>query len=238
MATQQDAINTQGLSSKASPTSSDYALILDAAANNNLSKATLSSIGSLTTAGYLGVAAVTNYYYYSGVISGSNVQGGSFATTLNTLYYFPFIVMNTSTYKLIGFYNVNNVAANANLGLYNSNASNNAPTGSPITNSTTGSISTVGTGQKTFSFASPITLNTGIYWVGLVTSSSSISTGVNAGPGGASHLYTIGYSLAGDATKFIGYYTQSFTYNAVLPSVGTLTAVSPSQPPLVYMQGN
>lgn len=199
----------------------DFLLAYDASATANR-KISLLNAFNLYGMGYVS----GTYYAATGighVVSNTTTTGQA----TGTLYFYPFYCHSKATFTTISMRTVTGVAGgNLNMGIYNNDYSTNKPTGNPITNSTSGSLS-IASGNTVIShtFSSAITLTPGIYWLAFSTSNStasftgnnSLTNGYEAGPHG------LGFTTwAASITPVVGY-TQSFVYSATLPTVGTLT---------------
>jgi len=141
-----------------------------------------------------------------------------------TIYYIPFYVTKTNTYTAIGILVGTSVAGSTNMAIYNSDSSNTVPTGNPIAGSTSGSITNVTATLASFTFASPIELQPGMYWLAYTLSTGSCQY-INMGAD-ASRLSLIGVDTTVTTTTCANYvvgWKHSFTYSTTMPTVSTLT---------------
>jgi hypothetical protein len=152
----------------------------------------------------------------------------SFAAVTGTLFFIPIGWPQSRTLTQIGTYVTTAAAAtNINMGLYASNAANTQPTGNPIANTTSGSISSATTGSKTFSIngGSGISLTAGLYWMAFTCSSSAVGMSIYQTPtNGLQPSYVFGMPALAAGFPLINGWNQAFVYNATLPAVGALTA--------------
>lgn len=233
---QNNSANLNNLSVKPVPVASDLAIILDNASNNNPKEATLSSFPASTLTNLIYPSNISGNYYPAGLTPNNSLQptpGGTIST--GTLYLIPFIQPLSSTYTKIATQVSSGVASsNIVMGIYASNTGNNAPTGSPITNSSSGSISTASSGLASYTFASAITLAQGIYWAAISGSSSSLQFYNNQSSPQWGVISMGCYTLGTNAAIETLCYTQSFGYSATLPAIGTLSP-SAFMYPLVYL---
>lgn len=235
-----DLIDKPTLGTMAAETASNYTPtsgLADVALSNDyndLDNLPGASAATDTSPGYVS----NNYYMASGIGHASAAYANEVFTT-GTLYFYPFYVGKTASFKTINVRTVTGSAGNVVLGLYAN--SNGKPTGSPLENS--GSISTASSGANlTYTFPSPRSLTGGTwYWVAVSTSSST-PTFVSIGPGSLGYVYTQNFlgssSITGSDNSIIGY-TQSFVYSATLPTVGSLSErTNGSELHCVWLQAN
>ena len=184
--------------------------------------------------------AISGNWYVCGTIDyGLNSISSSTSITTGTLYFMPFFVTSSITYKAIGLGIISKAAGTTVMGIYNDNGSF-APTGSPITNSNSTSISNVTTTASTYTFISTITLNAGIYWLAFsVSATNDVASKINGNEIGGTGMGSTSIPVNGAVVGTVQYgWTQSFSYSATLPSVGSLSAMSLNVSPYVYLQAN
>lgn len=184
-----------------------------------------------------------NWYSVSG-LNYLRSAGTSVSITNDRLYFVPFYCFRDVTMTDIGLYITSGATSGLiNAGLYAS-SSDGKPTGSALTNSTTGSIDVSTSGYKSATFSSAQSLTGGnVYWVGFVGDASVGSPNISGyltvgATAGTSHLGIPDPTGASAVSPTAGYY-QAFTYDTTLPSVGALTAftsVATSATPLFYLQ--
>lgn len=190
----------------------------------------LPSFQPLSSGTPLSIGSISTNWYPSGSIYGGMANNSNFTSTLTgTLYFNPIYISKTTTFTNIATGIQSGNVGTTVLGLYN-DSGNGKPTGSPIANSNSGSLSNATGTVVNFTFGSPITLTPGVYWCALSTS----ATCIYYGPTNSSQ-YQIGARGLGisttptSANAFIipqAGWSQTFVYNATLPSVGTLAAVA------------
>jgi len=174
-------------------------------------------------------SVVPTAWYPSGSVTG--FFPGSASTTISlptgTIYYFPFFVPTSTTYTDIGSYITSTSSGNINLCIYADNGAGK-PTGSPITNSTSGSIASGANSFKSYTFSSAITLAAGRHWLAIATSATNSTHGPKSG---GYELGGIGLGIDGTPTSLAGGtvisgWKESFTYSTTMPTVGgSLTAI-------------
>lgn len=176
----------------------------------------------------VGIGGITNNWYPSGSIwngTGAATQGTS--TVTGTLYFSPFFVSKTTVYKKIGILLGSTAAGTSVLGIYN-DSGNGKPTGSPIANSNSTSLTNTANTFSSYTFGATISLSPGTYWCAFSTLLTSTFT--SPVPGG----YEIGGRGLGvqatpTTTNIIAPqagWSQTFVYSATLPAVGTLAVVA------------
>jgi hypothetical protein len=175
---------------------------------------------------------LTNYISTNWYPPGNLNCGGYFPSTTaiatGTLYFIPFLVQKTTTFKAIGIWLVTGVAlANINLGLYASNSTNTQPTGSPLANTTSGSIAATGSAVAlSFTFGATKQLTPGLYWLAVTSSGAVTLQSFDTVAGFFNLTPTFGFTaLAAVPANSYGW-TQTFVYNTTLPAVGVLTSNS------------
>lgn len=182
---------------------------------------------------------ISNNYYLASGIGHAQAAYTNEVFTTGTLYFYPFYVGKTASFKNINVRTVTGSAGNVVLGLYAS--SGGKPTGSPLENS--GSISTAGSNSTlTYTFSSPRSLTGGTWYWLAVSTSSSTPTFVSIGPGSLGYVYTQNFlgcpSLTSADNSIIGW-EQAFSYSAALPTVGSLSArANTSKLHCVWLQAN
>lgn len=174
-------------------------------------------------------SVVPTAWYPSGSVTG--FFPGSASTTISlptgTIYYFPFFVPTSTTYTDIGSFITATSSGNINLCIYADNGAGK-PTGSPITNSTSGSIASGANAFKSYTFSSAITLAAGRHWLAIATSATNSTHGPKSG---GYELGGIGLGIDGTPTSLAGGtvisgWKESFTYSTTMPTVGgSLTAI-------------
>lgn len=99
--------------------------------------------------------------------------------TLNRIYLTPVHVAQSGVYTDFGLSTVAVTAASYKVGIYAD--SNGVPTGNPIAGSTgtIGPFTTASATNQTYTFSSPLTLNTGMYWLAAVTDVSGTVTNIS-----------------------------------------------------------
>lgn len=147
------------------------------------------------------------------------------ALTTGTLFYFPLYVSSDCLCDLIHIRTSVGSAGNINMGIYNS--SQGQPTGSPLTGSTSGSLSTAAsTTNLRFTFTNPIALKAGnLYWLAATTDTST-PTFVSCSVTFAAFHTSIGQSVVSGTNNTIYSWTQAFVYSTTLPAAASLTEVS------------
>lgn len=173
--------------------------------------------------GGFAIPAISGNWYTAGSVTGElGTTASSRSVLTGTLYYQPFFVSKAATYTKIGVLCGGSVVGTAVMGIYNDSGAM-APTGSPITNSTSGSMTLTINSFSSFTFSSPIALAAGIYWIAISTSGTSSivayggnnEIGIGMGINGTPTTTNVAGQMAG--------YSQTFIYSATLPAVGTLT---------------
>lgn len=157
------------------------------------------------------------------------------------LYFYPFFVTTSTTYKAIGVGNGASSAGTTVLGIYNDSGSAQ-PTGNPINNSNSTDITNNSSATSQYTFSSPITLSVGLYWLAFsVSANTDMVTKLNTYSAGGTGLGCVAIRSDGSGYQQLGW-SQSFTYNTTLPSVGSLSAISgnglSSNATNVYLQAN
>lgn len=185
------------------------------------------SAGSATVS----VGAISGNWYASGSFLGG-VGASSVATSISTgtIYYVPFYVTKTTVYTDIGLFVTTTAAGNTNMCIYN-DSGNSKPTGSPITNSTSGSKANVASTATTHTFSSAITLTPGLYWLAFTVSAANTISGTSSSGyerGGMG--LGLGVTLTGGAltNTWQAGWNESFTYSATMPTVGGSLTVTNS----------
>lgn len=166
-----------------------------------------------------------NWYNGPFWMGGCGGSPGTRSIATGTLYFVPFFVYKTTTFLKIGLFCSSTGAGTVNMGVYN-DSGRSKPIGSPITNSQSGNVTMVTTSFISFTFSTPITLKAGMYWLAFSVS----ATNTISGPTGGGYEAGIARGLGDDATPGVsmtdvalqGGWSQTFTYNATLPAVGTL----------------
>lgn len=175
----------------------------------------------------INVGSISGNWYPSGSIWGGTGNSVVAAGNLTgTLYFVPIFVSKTTVYTDIGL--LTSVGAGTTVfGIYN-DSGNGAPTGNPIANSNSTSVSNVGGTLSKYTFSSPISLTPATYWLAYsVSTTNTIYTCPAGGYDMGGRGLGIGTSLTAAALAIPrSGWSQSFTYNATLPSVGSLTAVT------------
>ena len=164
-----------------------------------------------------------NWYTAGAVFSGMGASATTRPITLNTLYLRPFLVTKSTTYTAIGVLIGGVAAGSSNMCIYNDNGSS-APTGSPVANSTSGSMTNVAYTFSSYTFSSAITLNPGLYWIA-IASSAITSIYCNADlyfECGGTGLGSRTPSSSNISLPSAGY-SQSFTYSTTMPTIATVT---------------
>jgi hypothetical protein len=198
---------------------------------------------NLAIAGDVPIGFISNNYYllYTNTVTSVAAVGG-----VNTDVYFrPIYVPTTGTFDqlAVSISSVSAGTASLTVGLYASNATNSAPTGAAITDSVVQINTSSGqaTGERTATFANPITLTRGIYWIATQVSDNTFNyrypnTTILASSG--QHLgYTNASATSTILTAHIFGYSQTNTYSAgSLPTVGSLANLTlTTLQPLVWL---
>jgi hypothetical protein len=179
-------------------------------------------------------AIQTNSYYMGGNFSQLNILTAANSVATGTIYYLPFLVVQTHTYQKLGVYVSTPTSGNVNIGLYQSTSSSptGLPTGTPLVNS--GSLSTNSSNIVTFTISSGINLTPGIYWL-CATTSASVPLACTQASSPLTVLYPQTNPNLGNS-GFVGC-TSVFSYNAVLPSSPSATpAAGNTLFPMVWIQ--
>lgn len=176
------------------------------------------------------IPVLSGYWYGSCTKHDFGGQGAlsSRSITQDVLNFYPFLVIEDTTYTDIAVNVLATAAGNTVFGVYAS-GSDGRPTGSPLRN--TGAVANVANSVITTSFSSNLSLTAGLYWVALVCSATNTYGG---GSNGIMYLPLATLSSAGHANKAFSF-SQAFTYNTTLPSVGTLTEVT-NGPVFIWMK--
>lgn len=185
------------------------------------------TIANTASSGGIAVGSISgNWYPSNGILGGIYQANGTTSYSTGTLYYVPFFVTTSTTYTAIAVIIGTTAAGTTVMGIYN-DSGGSAPTGSPIANSNSTSVSNVASTVSSYTFSSAITLSTGIYWLAVSVSatnfifSNDISQGIFGGNG-------LGYNAAVTNSTYFnrtGGYSQTFSYSATLPSASSLTQV-------------
>ena len=160
--------------------------------------------------------------YYSG-------YAGQVASYLNVvanyLYYCPIAIPNSITATRIGINVVTAAAGSIRLGFYSD--LDGAPSGAPLLDAGTVSVSTTGEKEITISLA----LSPGMYWMAFVSNVACQLTAdaLNAG------INTFNFGTSTGAGNAITCATQAFTY-ATLPTVGSFTWWDTKFPPRIWIR--
>src|SRR6266850_701653 len=211
---------------------SDYTQIFDDSVSpiNLIGQTTLSAITTgFGGGGGVGVGGISTNWYPSGRYYGNySLDDITNSVATGTLYFHPFYVTKTTTYTDIGFLISSTAAGTIVLGLYN-DSGNSAPTGSPITNSNSTSITNVASTLSKYTFSSPIQLIPGVYWCAYSCSATNASIGPTINGATANPIFGRGLGVPGTPTITLlqtiqAGWSQAFVYSATLPSVGSLTA--------------
>lgn len=196
-------------------------------------------------AGSAGIAlgTISNNWYAAGTIFGSvGAANNTISVSTGTLYYVPIFISKSSTYIKIGLLIGATSSGTTVMGLYN-DSGNGKPTGSPIANSNSTSVSNSANSFISFTFGSPITLAAGTYWCAFSTSATNDIVATSWGSGYCAGGRGLGFSgtlIAGSSSDPQWGWSQTFSYSATLPSVGTLAAQSPTlgftDTPYIFLQ--
>ena len=172
-------------------------------------------------------AISTNWYPSGSTFGGLPATVTDISTATGTLYFVPFYLTTSTIFTQIGTLIGATAAGNTVLGIYN-DSGNSKPTGSPITNSNSTSISNSANTLSSYTFSGAITLSAGVYWLAFSVSATNSIYGTTGGGyeiGGRGLGYSATPSTATLPAPQAGW-SQTFTYSATLPSVGSLTAVA------------
>ncbi len=170
--------------------------------------------------------SISTYWYVSGSVFGGLSSITSRSTATGTIYYMPFYVCRTTTYTAIGIYIAATAAGNSNMCIY-ADSGNSAPTGSPLAGSTSGSVANATNTATTFTFSSPITLDTGLHWLAVTVSGTNTIEGnaTSSGRGGIGLGIGTTITTTTLATPTAGW-KETFVYSTTMPTVGSLTQVA------------
>ena len=194
--------------------------VTQSASDNSTKLATTAYADAVGSAGFPALSPASTYWYST---PGILFAGSSSSTNINMatgkIYYIPFIVTKSTTYTAIGMISGSTVSGSSNLCLYNDDGASR-PTGSPIANSTSGSLTNTSVTASTFTFGSTITLNPGRYWL-------AISTSATSNVAGSTTTQARPMTLGIDPTLTLANFTASqicwsenFTYSTTMPTVG------------------
>jgi hypothetical protein len=167
------------------------------------------------------IGIVTNRYY-------SCFNSGAVTTqqlVANTVYYLPFFVPEVAAWTRLGINVTTGVSGAARLGIYNNVGG--VPSGAPLLDA--GTVATTSTGEQEITISQ--TLAPGWYWLAIVANATATLTAESVS--GSTQLIGLG-SASGSAADAL-YYTQASTYGA-LPTVGTLTGVTGTTAPRLWMR--
>lgn len=224
MATENNAINYGGLTVKASPVIGDSVAIIDSSSSNEMRMATIGSLpNGIPTSIYPDY--ISGKYYPSGVFVNPNYSLTNVSQSILVLNFSPFFVPKTGIFTKIAVgVQTGSAATNCNMGIYNSAAGNNQPTGTPIANSESGNVATTSSAaEANYTFASPITLTAGVYWLAFAQSSALVT--MYAVQSNSTCLGVSAFTAPYTVTN-VGQWTQVYAFGA-LPTVGTLTGHPP-----------
>lgn len=166
-----------------------------------------------------------NYYNGPYLLGGMGGSSTTRSIATGTLYYQPIIIHRTWTFTKVGIISAATVAGNVNLGVFASNA-NSRPVGSALVQS--GSVAMAINSFISYTFPSPLLMPAGLYFIGLTFSGANLiygptGGGYEAGIARGMGLASAPTTTATDTLMQAGW-SQSFTYSATLPSVGTLAS--------------
>lgn len=155
-----------------------------------------------------------------------NGAGGSSSTrsiATGTLYFCPFFVYRRTTFLKIGLVGTGTPAGSVNMGIYR-DSGRAKPIGSVISGTQSGSV-TMAAALVSFTFASPVTLPAGMYWLAF----SCSGTNAIAGPTGGGYEAGVARGLGATTPSAAdsgqqGGWQQAFTYSTTLPAVGSPTS--------------
>lgn len=177
-----------------------------------------------------------NYFAATNIGHRFQTTATAAAITTGILYLLPFHCLNTQLFQsIVGWCVAGSAATNINMGIYNN--LNGAPTGDPLTGSTSGSIATTSSGAAvSFTFASPIQLTGGTsYWLGVSESSSTptfLTMAASTGQGDG--LGEVNLNATNNITAG---YTMVFSYSTTLPTISGLTPFTTSAAqPLFFLR--
>lgn len=175
--------------------------------------------GSTTFPAIAGIS--TSWYASPGVLNVSSGSKLDLAHSTGNIYYKPYFITKTTTFTDIGIATSATATGNVNLAIYN-DGGNMKPTGNPIANSTSGSIAASATAFLTYTFSSAITLTPGIYWVAYTTSGTCNFYAPNTNTTKAAYMGsgTISPAATSIDTELQVGWSESFTYNTTMPTVG------------------
>lgn len=168
-----------------------------------------------------------DWYPGSSIWGGVSVSGANPSLATGTLWFVPFFVSKTTVYTQIGVLIYTTAAGTSVMGVYN-DSGNGAPTGSPIANSNSTSISNSANTASTYTFSSPISLTPGTYWTAISVSATNTTFGPGSGGvdiGGRGLGIQATPTTTNISAPQCGW-SQTFSYSATLPSVGSLTATT------------
>lgn len=173
------------------------------------------------------IPSISGNWYASGTINGAMGVSPTLNKSTGTglLFFSPFFVTKSTTYTHIGTLTGATTSGTVVMGIYNDSGSM-APTGSPITNSNSTSIALSASTFASYTFSSAITLSPGIYWLALsVSATNNIASPVS----GNTYVRGMGINATPTSANILtcaAGYSQTFTYSATLPAVGTLTVIT------------
>jgi hypothetical protein len=157
---------------------------------------------------------------------------GTSANIADTVHYLPMLIGFPITITDLGInVSATGTATSCIIAVYNSNSAQTQPTGTPITNSTTGSISITGTGVKSATLGTSITLQPGLYFVAFLINGSCtfVAAGANVLIPKFGASTSTGYKVC--------YYTQSRSFGSGFPTAGSLSE-NTNSPEFIYIKGN
>lgn len=174
--------------------------------------------------GGAGIVGYVSGNYYNNLFRGYGAGGNATARNISTgtIYYTPFFVERAATFTLIGAA-VGTSSVNLNLALYNDSGAMK-PTGAPISGTTSGSIACTINLFVSYTFASPVTLSAGVYWIGATSSATLSLPGPTGGGWEVGISRYLGRSTTPDTSpidaELQAGWSEAFTYNTTMPTVG------------------
>lgn len=206
--------------------------------DNSTKVATTSYVNSAIVAAIpTSTAGLTNGYWkihleLLGDVGNTTLSSTTNVDSADTVYYLPGLIGFPVTITDLGI----NVSATGTataciISVYASNAAQTQPTGTPIANSTTSAITITGTGVKSATLSTPITLPSGLYFFAVLM--NGICTFVSA----SANTIVPKFGASTPTGSKINKYTQSSTYLGGFPTAGSLSE-STNPPEFIYVKGN
>ena len=142
--------------------------------NTNYSPMVVSGIPAYKPPNLFPLSYTSGRYYLFSVLQSTAFTVGAVNANMNSSAMFlPYYVPLRGTFTGSAVRTGTALAASTvTTGIYASNASTNRPTGSPIANTTVQYATVTNTTEYLTSFSSPVTLDAGLYWIGIQTSTA------------------------------------------------------------------